>query len=327
MLPPEKVPSGLNHTEYLKLQLRYSSIGWIRQSMAAMHHAVQSAPTSEATSDEAKKRSAALFDVLEKVLILGEFTEEMEKSIKGLTNHTLNQADKALDQFEHVKTAKDNIKHVFTLVSQSVQDTIDGSLEHHVLPALGMPLDRIPEGKSTDEYFRLAVRYEQIGACEPARECLQKILEQELKQDTQLANRAQRFMKTRLPTRRVPHEAMIKYMSALRYSLARKEDRAKDLLVELEVKHPKFEWALIPLSALELKDGNLNRCKHLLNEAQKINPNFIKIWCAKGRLAIAEWFLLDLDYCVERAESLDSLDSGTTALKSMQQFINQNGLR
>jgi tetratricopeptide (TPR) repeat protein len=327
MLPPENVPPGLTHTEYLKLQLRYNSIGWMRQSMGAMHNAVVNQPQNESMSEEAKKRMGALFDALEKVLILNEFTEEVNKQFKGVCDFTLGEADKVLDKIQYVKQAKDGLKSAFTLVSQTVQETIDGSIEKTILPALGMPLDRVPEGKTAEEYFQLAERYEQIGACEPARECAQRVLDLELKKDTQLANRAQRFMKAKLPARKISHEAMIKYMSALRYTLMKKEDKAKELFVELEVKHPNFEWPLIPLAALELKDGNLERCKSLLNTAQQINPSFIKMWCAKGRLAIAEWYLLDLDYCVERATSLDSLDTGTKALVNMQQFINQNGLR
>jgi len=327
MLPPEKVPPGLSQSDYLKLQLRYNSMGWVRQSMGAMHSSVMAAPETEKLNAEGKNRAGALFDAMEKVLILGEFTEEMEKSIKNIREHTLNEADKALDKIQYVKQAKDGIKTAFTLVSQTVQESIDGSLEHHILPALGMPLDRIPEGRNAEEYFQLALKYEQIGACEPARECTQKVLDMELKRDTQLANKAQRFMKTKLPKRKVSHEAMIQYMSAMRHSITQKKDLAKDILIELEVKHPNFEWPLIPLAALELKDGNLDRCKHLLTQAQRINPDFIKVWCAKGRLAITEWFLLDFDYCVDKAENLDSFDSGTKALKNMQQFINQNGLR
>ncbi|MDZ4836959.1 MAG: hypothetical protein SGJ27_24515 [Candidatus Melainabacteria bacterium] len=327
MLPPEKIPNNLSHIEYTRLQIRYTSLGWLRQAMAAAAHAIKNQPQSENLSVEAKKRTTALFDALEKVLLLGEFSEGIEKNVKGLTEHTLNQADKALDKIQHVKQVKDGIKSVFTMVSQTVQETIDGGLENHLLPAFGMPLDRIPEGKTTEEYYRLALRYDQIGACEPARECLQKVLDVELKKDTQLANQAQRFLKTRIPARKVNHDAMIQYMSALRFIVTKKEDIAKDLLVELEVKHPNFEAPLVTLASMELKDGNLDRGKYLLNAAQQVNPNYIKTWCAKGRLAIAEWFLLDLDYCVDKASSLNGFDSGTTALAGMKQFIDQNGLR
>ena len=327
MLPPENVPAGLSHPEYLKLQLRYNSVGWMRQSARAMHLAVTNQPDNQSMSEEAKKRAGALFDALEKVLILNEFTEEVQKQFNGICDLTLVEADKFLDKIQYVKQAKDGLKNAFTLVSHTVQETIDGSIEHTVLPALGLPLDRIAEGKTAEKYFQLALRYEQIGACEPARECAQRVLDMELKKDTQLANRAQRFIKARLPARKTNHDAMIKYMSALRYILMRKDEKAKNLLNELEVKYPNFEWPLIPLAALELKDGNLDRCKHLLNRAQQVNPSFIKMWSAKGRLAIAEWFLLDLDYCVERANSLDSFDSQTKALVNMQQFVNQNSLR
>lgn len=327
MLPPEKVPPNLSNVEYTRLQMRYTSIGWLRQAMAAATHAIRTQPQSENLSVEAKKRTTALFDALEKVLMLGEFTEGIEKNVKGLTEHTLDKADKALDKIEHIRQVKDGVKSVFTMVSQTVQETIDGSLENHVLPALGMPLDRIPEGKTTEEYYRLALKYDQIGACEPARECLQRILDLELKKDTQLANQAQRFLKTRIPARKVSHEAMIQYMSALRYIITKKEEVAKEILVELEVKHPKFESPLVTLSALELKEGNLDRAKYLLATALQANPNFIKTWCAKGRLAIAEWFLLDLDYCVDKAQSLNGFDSSTTALAGLKQFIDQNGLR
>lgn len=327
MLPPEKVPHNLSNVEYTRLQIRYTTLGWLRQAMAAATQVVRTQPQSENLSVEAKKRTTALFDALEKALLFGEFTEGIEKNVKGLTEHTLNEADKALDKIEHIKQVKDGVKSVFTMVSQTVQETIDGSLQNHVLPALGMPLDRIPEGKTTEEYYRLAVKYDQIGACEPARECLQRILDLELKKDTQLANQAQRFLKTRIPARKVSHEAMIQYMSALRYIVTRKEDIAKDILVELEVKHPNFESPLVTLSALELKEGNLDRGKHLLAAALQANPNHIKTWCAKGRLAIAEWFLLDLDYCVDKAQNLNGFDSSTTALAGLKQFIDQNGLR
>ncbi|MBX3075274.1 hypothetical protein KF728_23585 [Candidatus Obscuribacterales bacterium] len=327
MLPPENVPPGLSHTEYLKLQLRYNSIGWMRQSARAMHLAVTNQPDNESMSEEAKKRAGALFDALEKVLILNEFSEEVQKQFNGICDFTLSEADKFLDNIQYVKQAKDGLKSAFTLVTQTVQETIDSSLERTLLPALGLPLDRVIEGKTADEYFQLAQRYEQIGACEPARECAQRVLDLELKKDTQLANRAQRFIRGRLPARKISRDAMLKHMSALRYTVMQKEDKAKNLFAELEVKHPNFEWPLIPLAALELKAGNLDRCKYLLNRAQQVNPGFIKMWCAKGRLAIAEWFLLDLDYCVERATSLDSFDPQTKALANIQQFVNQNGLR
>jgi tetratricopeptide (TPR) repeat protein len=327
MLPPENVPTGLNYVEYVKLQLRYNSIGWMKQSARAMHLAVTNQPDNQSMSEEVKKRAGALFDALEKVLILNEFSEEIQKQFAGICDFTLGEADKLLDNIQYVKQAKDGLKSAFTLVTQTIQETVDSSLERTILPALGLPLDRIAEGKTAEEYFQLALRYEQIGACEPARHCAQRVLDLELKKDTQLANRAQRFMKARLPARKVSHEAMIKYMSALRYTLMQKEEKARNILVELEVKHPNFEWPLVPLAALELKNGNLDRCKHLLNRAQQVNPSFIKMWCAKGRLAIAEWFLLDLDYSVERANSLDSFDTQAKALTNIQQFVNQNGLR
>lgn len=327
MLPPENVPLGLDSAEYVKLQLRYHAIGWTRQTVSAANLAIKTQPKNETMTNDGKKHMGALFDALEKVLILNEFTEDVQKQFNGICDVALNEADRALDKIQYIKQAKDSLKSAFTLVSQTVQETIDGSLEHTILPALGMPLDRVPEGKTAEEYFQMAQRYEQIGACEPARECAQRVLDLELKKDTQLANKAQRFIKAKLPVRKVPHDAMIKYMSALRFTLMQKEDKARDLLVELEVKFPNFEWPLIPLAALELKEGNLVRCKHLLHTAQQINPHFIKMWCAKGRLAIAEWFLLDLDYCVERVTSLDSFDSGTKALVNLQQFINQSNLR
>src|SRR5262249_51809515 len=107
----------------------------------------------------------------------------------------------------------------------------------------------------------------------------------------------------------------------------RKQEKAEELLIELEVKHPNFEWPLIPLSALALKDGNVSRSHKLVAAALKRNPNFVKAWCAKGRLAIAEWRLPELDSCVEKANDLDGADQGTVALANMQNFINQNGLR
>ncbi len=326
MLPPEKVPPGLDYIEYMKLQMRYTSIGWIRQAMESGRQALDLQPASSAgLSDEARKRASALFDALGKVLILNEVSEEVKKNFRGVRDYTLTEADKALDKFENIKKAKDGIKNVFTMVSQTVQETIDGSLEKHVLPALGLPLDRIPSGLSSDHYYSLAGRYEQIGACEPARECIKKV--SELEQKGELANSAAKFMRTKLPRSQVAHDAMTKYMNALRYSLTQETERARDLLIELEVKHSNFEWPLIPLSALELKDGNLARAKKLLDSATTINPNFVKAWCAKGRLAVAEWHLLDLDNAVEKAIKLDAQDSGAIALKNMQDFINQNGLR
>ncbi len=325
MLPPEKVPPDLNYIEYMKLQLRYTSIGWVRQAMEAGRLALVHQPSSEGLSDEARQRATALFDALGKVLILNEVSEEVKKNFRGVRDYTLTEADKALDQFEKIRKAKDGIKNVFTMVSQTVQETIDGSLEKHVLPALGLPLDRIPTGLSSDQYYSLAGRYEQIGACEPARECIKKV--SDLEQKGELANCAAKFMKTKLPRRQATHEAMIKYMSALRFSLTQQEEKARELLIELEVKHANFEWPLIPLSALELKDGNVARAKKLLDSATNINPNYIKAWCAKGRLAIAEWHLMDLDNCVEKALELDAQDTSTRALKNMQDFINQNGLR
>ncbi len=327
MLPPEKVPPNLTHIEYTKLQIRYTSLGCLRQAMSASTNAIRTAPQSENMSAEAKKRTVALFDALDKVLLLGEFTEGIEKNVKVLTEHSLSEADRALDKIQHVKEVKDGLKSVFTMVSQTVQETIDGSLQNHVLPALGMPLDRIPQGKTPEEYYQLALKYDQIGACEPARECLQKILDTELKKDTQVANQAQRFLKTRIPARKISHDAMIQYMSALRFFLTRKDDKARAILVELEVTYPNYEAPIVALAGLELKEGNLERGKDLLGRALAVNPNFIKTWCAKGRLAIAEWFLLDLDYCVDKASSLNALDPGTTSLISIKQFIDQNGLR
>lgn len=323
MLPPERVPEGLDHIEYQKLYLRYSSIGWMRQSMAAMNKAVLNQP--EHVAQEGQAKAAAMFDALEKALFLNEVGEEVQKSIDDLKDFALGKADKALDKFESVRKAKDGLKNVFTLVSQTVQETIDGSLEHGLLPVLGLPLDYIPEGKTAEEYLNLSVKYNQIGACEPARECLQ--LAVSLDKDSAAGRMASRHLKTQVPRYKVKHEAMIKYMSALRYILTRKEDKARDLLVELEVKQPKFELPMIALSSICLKNGDVKRAKSLLKTALELNPNLVKIWCNKGRLAIAEWQLAELDACIDKASLLDPDDASVRALKNMQQHINNAGLR
>src|SRR5262249_50458101 len=157
---------------YLKLQVRYTTIGWIRQSTIATKNAIRLQPESEQLSEDAKKKAGALFDVIEKLLLFGEIADDLEKGFKSIYDLSLGEADKKLDQYEHVKQAKDGLKNVFTLVSQTVQETIDGSLEHLLFPALGLPLEYIPEGKSAEEYLKLALKYEMIGACEPCRLCL-----------------------------------------------------------------------------------------------------------------------------------------------------------
>jgi len=324
MLPPVNVPAGLSYPEYLKLNLRYMSMGLMRQSMGALHQATLLQPHSDMPDDN-RKRALLLFDAAEKALFLQEVSDDMKKTFGGFFDYTLGEVDKKLDKFEPVKKAKDGLKNVFSLVSQTVSETVDGSLEHHLLPALGMPLDAIPEDRLAEEYLILAGKYNQIGACEPARECLSKIISME--GESPLSRTAKVQIKTQLPRHVVPHDAMLKYMSALRYLFTQKEEKAKEQLVDLEVKFPRFELPMVQLASIALKNREEVRARHLLDAALKINGSLSKAWCLKARLAISEWKLSEMDSCIEKLTELDPNDPGLQALLQMQAVINNGGLR
>ncbi|MBZ0188892.1 MAG: tetratricopeptide repeat protein, partial [Candidatus Obscuribacterales bacterium] len=281
MLPPKDVPRDLRFKEYLKLLMRYQVLEWHRQIAAATTKIVETQPQSRLSQD-GQKRLAALMRGLEGVVLVKDSTEELTSAACTLVKATATRADNFMDRFESVKKAKDGILSAFTVLTDSVKDTVDKAIENHVLPAVGLPLYELPTGKLPDEYLHLARRYEFFGLPEGARDALAYVIE--VFPDTPEAVTAKRRLKSRIPKKRVSEEAQRQFFVATRCKALQQKDKAKEIYEKLVLTEPDFDWAYAMLAICKLKEGDLERARDLIAMGRKLNQNSAKVESAQAAI-------------------------------------------
>ncbi len=325
MLPPKEVPQDLQHPEYFKLRMRYETLGWPKQLATCVRLIVEKAPSNpEVLTEENQRRLTLLMKGAEQLIFATELQNEFFNTTSNLIGITLSKADQLTEKFESVKQAKSGILSAFSVFSKTIQDTVDSTLEKHLMPALGMPLDEIPQGKTPDEYLSIAERYEKIGLAEPTRRILKHI--RTTFPDSRAAITASLRLKTRVPVHEIKQDAQRKYLHAVRDGLLTNRTASKDAYEELLREYPEFEWPYANLSCIVLKEGDLARATDLVNRAITINQASLRAWACMARINLVEW---KLDLLKKSADKMDKLEPGNSyvqAYNAILEFIETNNL-
>jgi tetratricopeptide (TPR) repeat protein len=177
-----------------------------------------------------------------------------------------------------------------------------------------VPPREVPQGLSAPEYYRLAIEYKKMGWIEQARDSLNFAIE--IGAESEIANAARQFLKTKIPKYPVPLLAEQRFIEGFNQMAMGDVDDAMETFEELVKDYPSFEWGYGQLSVLYLQEGEKEKAKDLLKVALEINPDYVNGWL---HLARANGLASDFQAakaCVERALISDPADPAAKAMKA-----------
>ncbi len=138
------------------------------------------------------------------------------------------------------------------------------------------PPREVPEGLSPDEYYRLALKYKELGWTEQARDALSLAIEGDPEGKT--GGKAQRFLRTKIPRYPVPFYAEQKNIEGFNLSAGGYEAEAIEAFEELIEEFPDFEWPYGNLGALFIRRERPDLARKILEKAVLINPYYVNGW-------------------------------------------------
>ncbi|MDX2106719.1 MAG: tetratricopeptide repeat protein [Candidatus Melainabacteria bacterium] len=151
-----------------------------------------------------------------------------------------------------------------------------------------LPPKDLPRDLSAREYFELGKQYKAIGWIGHSRKALQMAMECDDKGN--IAQKALTFMKTRLPLKEVPQEAVAANIEGYNNMLTNPK-AAKQIWWRLTEEYPDFEWPFSNLASLILNEGDIAEAKKLLEQAIQLNPCYIN-----ALLHLANCDAIQMDY-------------------------------
>jgi tetratricopeptide (TPR) repeat protein len=164
----------------------------------------------------------------------------------------------------------------------------------HMLPQkggfhmFGKPPTTVPDGLTAEQYYELAVWYEENRFFANARDATKRSLA--LQPDAAIAAECKRMLNVRLPACDVPKEAIDSFMMA--EAQARIHPAAAIAVAEkLIADHPGFDWAHQLLAECHLRQFDIANCLQSVQTALKLHPD----WPAALRLT-AQALIVDMEY-------------------------------
>ena len=151
-----------------------------------------------------------------------------------------------------------------------------------------LPPREVPPDLSAREYFELGKQYKAIGWIGHSRKSLQRAMECD--ENGAIAQKALTFLKTRLPLKEVPQEAVAANIEGYNNMLTNPKG-AKQIWWRLTEEYPDFEWPFSNLASLILNEGEINEAKKLLEQAIQLNPCYIN-----ALLHLANCHAIQMDY-------------------------------
>jgi tetratricopeptide (TPR) repeat protein len=154
---------------------------------------------------------------------------------------------------------------------------------------LGEPPDLVPDDLTAEEYLELGIWYQESNKIAQARESLQRTIK--LAGQSNAATRARRLLSENIPFKENDSEVIERFNSVGMTALS-SPGRAKKQYESLIEEHPDFEWPYRALAeTLCRRIGDLEKAKTLLEEALRINPNYVG-----ALVTMAETLLSNMQY-------------------------------
>ncbi len=165
-----------------------------------------------------------------------------------------------------------------------------------------LPPKDVPLGLSSQEYYELGLKYKAIGWIGQSKDSLQKAIEQD--SFGNVSHKALTFMKTRLPLREVPQEAVRANIEGYNNMLSNPKI-AKQIWWRLTEEYPEFEWPFSNLASLLITEGDITQARRLLERAIELNPCYIN-----ALLHLANSYAVEMEYkkaidCIDRIIDLE----------------------
>jgi len=178
------------------------------------------------------------------------------------------------------------------------------------------PPREVPEGLPSEEYWRLALKYKELGWTEQARDALVLAIEGDPHGKT--AEKAQRFLRTKIPRHPVPLYAEQKNIEGFNLSAGGYEAEAIETFEELIEEFPDFEWPYGNLGALFIRRERPDLAQKILEKAVLINPYYVNGWL---HLARARVLLGDIDGAREGLQRILDIDPDNPAAAELKRLF------
>ncbi|HEY9784397.1 MAG TPA: tetratricopeptide repeat protein [Candidatus Obscuribacterales bacterium] len=324
MVPTRNVPYGLTPEEYFKLGIQYMLMGWKKQAASAMKFAIEGNKDLSGTPfcgmpEEQRRVLEALLVVVETTFDLGENVASAAKTAFEVFEVLLHEADHAIDNVASLSELKQELTSFFKFVSKQSETAIDSLMNEFVLPSLGLPTRDLPEGLPPYEYLSMGLKYKEMGWTEQARDAFLKVIE--LDSDSEDADTARMYLKTRIPRLPVPHYAVKKNILGHRQMLAGLDDFAKRTFEELIADYADFEWPYGNLGLILIRRGEIDGAEEVLNRALDLNPYYLNAWLHLARAKAVALKLREAKTCLEQAVKLDANDNSVKSFQILLDYL------
>jgi tetratricopeptide (TPR) repeat protein len=141
------------------------------------------------------------------------------------------------------------------------------------------------------DYYNAGCRYKGNGWIERSRSCLKRAIELDGPSGP-IAERANMFLRTRLPAKQISDAAEQRNIEAFNAAAGGDEKLAKEIWTKMTVDYPDFEWPYGNLASVYLHDGDSVQAERYARKALQINPDYIN---GINLLAQARYNQKDLD--------------------------------
>lgn len=319
-IPPDEVPVGLQERDYAKLMIRYLLVPKYRQYLTAQKYNLELSAANntpgQLTEDQRRKLSTVL-GILSGAMHAQEVVNSAQDWALARLLDTAYIAANKLDEVEKVRQPKQMLTGFLQNLGKQAIASFDHVVENMLLPALGLPLQGLPNARTADEFYSAGRKYLMAGLYNSAELCFKKALETDSGSHTgQLAAIA---LRTRVPTRKMSLAAEKKMMRVKELLLVKHLDGAIATAREGVLTFPDDFAFHSNLAALIIAEGQFEEADTLITTALRLFPDSEEALLVRVRLDI---ITLRLARARTATEKLLNLDPGNRAAQSNMNIIN-----
>jgi len=323
-LPPDQVPEELSAHEYKRLVALYTLMGRHTEANLALTHLngleqATRALTGQADKDEPEVGKANQEFVFTLVRLLKHLAkdearteENNQDALSGGFSGPESEVDDDLDPLLAMREQLLISGHSEAECEQYIQNLKKAIKEMtHSEP----PPRDVPQDLTAGEYFELGLKYKEVGWTEQARDALTMAIE--LDGDGEHGQKAQRFLRSKIPRHPVPLKAEQMNIEGYNLMFMKDEGGARKTFETLIREYPDFEWPYGNLGSLLIRQGDLAKAEDLLQHALKINAYYINGWLHLTRVyGVQERFVEAYD-CLSRVRAIDPNDASMNGIKEL----------
>lgn len=178
--------------------------------------------------------------------------------------------------------------------------------------------DQIPTDLTAQKYFKLGKRFKVAGLTEKSREAL--LLAKEKGKDSEIAEKADIYIRTKLPRNKVSEEAIKMNIKGYNSQGIFSGGKGENIWKKCIEKYPGFEWPYSNLASSYIKQGKLDEAEALLEKALEINPEYTNALINMAKLQRARKSWGKADSYIDRVLKLEPDNSRAKKLKSAPKF-------